>query len=164
MLSRASGDLVRAQRVQQGLSQAELARRADVSRTVLSRLEGGKAAAVQTDVLDRLFHALGSTPRLTGDAQDARRQARLEQGYRLERNRSRHLQLALELLTDAPAARQRIATAKARVALWREKRSCSPYYIERWSEVLALPPHRLAKAMGAFGDWEAAMFQNSPWS
>ena len=119
---------------------------------------------MQTDVLDRLFHALGSTPRLTGDAQDARRQARLEQGYRLERNRSRHLQLALELLTDAPAARQRISTAKARVALWREKRSCSPYYIERWSEVLALPPHRLAKAMGSFGEWEAAMFQNSPWS
>ena len=70
----------------------------------------------------------------------------------------------MDLLTDARAAEPLIAKAKARVALWREKRSCSPYYIDRWSEALDLPPHQLAKTMGSFGEWEDAMFQNSPWS
>jgi transcriptional regulator with XRE-family HTH domain len=164
MFAHVTGDLVRAQRLQQGLSQAELARNAHVSRSVLSRLEGGKASVVQTDVLDRLFHALGCTPTLSGDTPDVRHQARLEQRCRLEQNRSRHLRLAMDLLTDARAAEPLIAKAKARVALWREKRSCSPYYIDRWSEALDLPPHQLAKAMGSFGEWEDAMFQNSPWS
>lgn len=164
MLARTSGDLLYGRRISRGLSQAELARNARVSRTVLSRLERGKATAVQTDVLDRLFAALDCKPSLSDRQPDARTQARLEQHRKIEQNHIRHLRLAIELADDARAAEPMIEKAKERVELWRRKRSCSPHYIERWSEVLSLPPARVAKAMASFGEWEDAMFQNSPWS
>ena len=32
------------------------------------------------------------------------------------------------------------------------------------SQPLALPPRKLAQAMVSLGEWEDALFQNSPWS
>ena len=126
----------------------------------------GKAEAVQTDVVDRLLKVLDVSPRLV-DAKapnDARKQARLEHQNRLEQQRNRHLRLAIDLAHDEQAAPAMIAKALRRVELWRRKRSCSPFYIERWSLLLELPPRKLAKAMASLGDWEDALFQNSPWS
>ena len=164
MLATLLGEVVLAQRLRKGLSQAQLARNARVSRTVLSRLERGKALAVQTDVLDRLFQALDCKPPLGGGQPDARMLARLELLGKQEQNRSRHLRLAIDLADDERVAAPLIAKARERVELWRERRSCSPRYIELWARVLDLPPRRLAKAMSSFGEWENAMFQNSPWS
>lgn len=164
MLAKLSGEFIRGQRLGKGMSQAELARSANVSRSLLSRLEQGGARAVQTDTLDRLFEALGCQPPFGSSQGDARKQARLEQQRKVEQNRSRHLRLAVELASDEHKAVGRVAKARERVALWRRNKSCSPMYIERWSEVLELPPRRLAKAMASFGDWEDALFQNSPWS
>ncbi len=165
MLAQLSGEIVRGHRVAKGLSQAQLARNASVSRTVLSRLEQGKATAVQTDVLDRLFEALGVKPSVLGAApSDDRKRARLEQQHKLEQTRSRHLRLAIELASDEHSAVALVSKAKERVDLWRQKQSCSPYYIERWARVLELPPRGIAKEMASFGAWEDALFQNSPWS
>lgn len=164
MLAQMTGDLIRRRRAEKRLSQAEVARMAGVSRTVLSRLERGTATAVQTDVLDRLFAALEIRPVLDEDPLAARRRARLEQQLRVEKNRTRHLQLALRLAGDGHAARPLIAQARARVQLWHRHQSCSEFYIERWSEVLRLPSRQLAARMALFGDWEDAMFQNTPWS
>jgi hypothetical protein len=50
------------------------------------------------------------------------------------------------------------------VELWRTRRSCSPRYIEAWAQALNHPPAGVAQAMTRFGEWEDAMFQNSPWS
>ena len=94
----------------------------------------------------------------------ARLQARLELQRKLEQQRSRHMRLAVDLVVDEQAAARMVAKARERVELWRSKRSCSPLYIERWSEILALPPRSMAKAMASLGEWEDAMFQNSPWS
>jgi hypothetical protein len=69
--------------------------------------------------------------------------------------------LAVDLATGR--ARGKIAQAKAQVELWRERKLCSEHYIEEWSRVLSLKPKEIAKAMMAFGEWEPAMFQNSPW-
>jgi len=94
----------------------------------------------------------------------ARLQARFDQQMKREQRRARHLRLAVDLAADEQGSASMIAKAQERVALWRSKRSCSPYYIERWSEMLALPPRSLAQAMSSLGEWEDAMFQNSPWS
>ncbi len=166
MLAKQYGRLIKEQRLRKGLNQDELAAAARVSRAVLSRLEQGGARPVQTDTLERLLRALEIEPQVLGRSapDDARKQARLEQERKLERRRNQHLRLAVELADAGPAASAMVAKARARVDLWRTNRSCSPHYIERWSELLALPPRKLAKAMASLGDWEDALFQNSPWS
>lgn len=166
MLAEQYGSLIKAQRVGKGLKQEELARLAGVSRTVVSRLEQCKSKPVQTDVLDRLFEVLGVKPQLLDHSaqDDARKLARLEQQRKLEHQRNRHLRLAIELADDEEAASAMVAKARERVDLWRRKKSCSPFYIERWSELLALPPRKMAKAIASLGEWEDALFQNSPWS
>jgi transcriptional regulator with XRE-family HTH domain len=166
MLAKQFGSLIKAERDRKGLTQSDLARSANVSRSVLSRLERSKALPVQTDILDRLFAALEIEPRVSDNAAPdaARIQARLQQQAKLEQQRNRHLRLALDLAVDAQLAQRMIAKARDRVELWRSKRSCSPLYIERWSEILALPPRRMAQTIASLGEWEDAMFQNSPWS
>ncbi|CAG0944362.1 MAG: hypothetical protein EFKGCFLK_02886 [Rhodocyclaceae bacterium] len=165
MLAERFGALIRQARREKGLTQVALADAAKVSRTVVSRLEQGKPRPVQTDVLDRVLAVLDVVPQLAGDDRlAARRLARMEQGARLERQRSRHLRLALDLAGDRIRARKLIARAKDVVALWRRNGTCSPFYIRRWSALLALPPLELARAMASQGEWEDALFQNTPWS
>lgn len=165
MLAADFGAQIRNERLARGLSQVGLARAAKVSRTVLSRLEQGRPSPVQTDVLDRLFVALDVKPQLPADAVlEARRLARFEQQVKVGEQRSRHLRLALQLAGDRASARRLIGKAKNVVELWRRNRTCSPFYIKRWSALLALPPGELAKAMASIGDWENALFQNTPWS
>jgi transcriptional regulator with XRE-family HTH domain len=159
-------NLIRARRLEMGLSQKQLAEAARVSRTTLSHVEQGKAPHVQMDVLARIMHALDLAPRLsTGGSPDpGRLAARLAHRERLHAQRERHLRLAVELAADSRAARGRIARAREAVELWRRKRSCSPHYIRRWTELLSLPPPQLARRMASLGEWEDAMFQNTPWS
>jgi transcriptional regulator with XRE-family HTH domain len=166
MLAAQYGKLIKDQRVRKGLKQQELADAARVSRAVLSRLEQGKPQPVQTDTIERLLHALDVEPQVLDGSRrdDPRKLARLERERKLEQQRNRHLRLAIELADDEKAAAAMVARARARVDLWRRKRSCSPFYIERWSQILALPPRKLARAMASLGEWEDALFQNSPWS
>jgi len=166
MIAVQCGKLIKAERARVGLKQEELAKKAHVSRGVLSRLEQGKPTAVQSDMIDRLLEALEVKPQVLDQAgrNDARRLARLEQELKLRERRERHLRLAHELALDEPAAAAKVARALERVALWRKNKSCSLYYIERWSRLLALPPRQLAREMFSLGEWEDALFQNSPWS
>ncbi len=166
MLAEQYGQLIKAQRVRKGLKQAELAGAAGVSRAVLSRLEQCKSHPVQTDTIERLLNALGVHAEVLDHParDDARKLARAEHARKLEHQRNRHLRLAIALVDDEEVAAAMVEKARARVALWRSKRSCSPYYIERWAELLAMPPRKLARAMAALGEWEDALFQNSPWS
>lgn len=165
MLAEQCGRLIREAREKKGLKQDELAGKAKVSRTIVSLLERGKSKAVQSDTLDRLLTALELQPQIALPGRDgSRKLARLEQELKLRRQRERHLRLAIELADDAAAAAAKIARARQRVELWRKNRSCSPYYIERWSRLLAQPPRKMAKDIASLGEWQDAMFQNSPWS
>jgi transcriptional regulator with XRE-family HTH domain len=166
MIAEQYGKLIKEQRARRGLTQAALAEAAQVSRAVVSRLEQGKPQPVQTDTIERLLKALGvESQAIDRSARDAaRRLARLEQQNRLVEQRNRHLRLAIELASDERAAPAKVARARERVALWRSQRSCSPFYINRWSRLLALPPRKMAEAMASLGEWEDALFQNSPWS
>lgn len=165
MLSVDLGGLVKKARLAKGLTQGELAQRANVSRSVLSRLEQGKPRPVQTDVLDRIFATLEVKPRMIPDSLvEERRRVRLEQEARVEHQRIRHLRLAVTLASNRAGARKLIARARQRVELWRSNKTCSAFYVKRWSALLALPPVELARAMACLGEWEDALFQNTPWS
>ena len=166
MIAAQVGRLIRDQRLRSGLKQEELAKKAAVSRAVVSGLERGKRPAVQSDTVERLFAALDIKPGVLAHSSDdnPRKLARLEHEIELRRHRERHLRLALDLLSDEQAAAAKVAKAQERVGLWRAKKSCSAFYVDRWSELLALPPRQLAKEMVSLGQWEDALFQNSPWS
>lgn len=159
-------NLIRARRLEMGLSQKRLAEAARVSRTTLSHVEQGKAPHVQMDVLARIMRALDLAPRLSADASPdpGRLSARMAHRERLHAQRERHLRLAVELAADARAARGKIARARKVVELWRRNCTCSPHYVKRWTELLALPPSQLARRMASLAEWEDAMFQNTPWS
>ena len=164
MLAEQYGRLIKEVRLRKGLKQEELANKAQVSRAVLSRLEQGKAKPVQSDTVDRLLAALEVSPQIgQSNPHLPRKMARLEQDLRRREQRERHLRLAIDLGDDASTA-EKVDKARQRVELWRRKQTCSPFYIDRWSELLALPPRKMAKAMSSLGEWEDAMFQNSPWS
>lgn len=165
MIAEQCGKLIKEARLRKGMKQEELAAKARVSRAVLSKLEQAKPKPVQSDSLDRLMAALDVKPEIgEANAASPRRIARLEQELRRREQRERHLRLAIELGEDASAAADKVAKARERVDLWRRNRSCSPFYIERWSKLLALPPKKMAKQMVSLGEWEDALFQNSPWS
>lgn len=158
--------LIRDRRRQQRLSQQQLAVAAAVSRTTLSRVEQGRAVAVQMDVLMRILRALDLDPRLSATASPdpARLAARLQHAARVRDCRERHLRLAVRLAAAPRAARSLIDRARTVVELWRRNRTCSRHYVRRWAQLLALPPAELAERMSALGDWEDALFQNTPWS
>lgn len=165
MLAAQFGGLIRNARQAKGMKQVELAQAAKVSRTILSKLEQDEPRPVQTDLLDRIFQALDIKPELSAvSALDERRRARLEQRIILEQQRNRHFRLAVELATNRKRAQGQIAKARSVVELWRLNHTCSPLYIKRWSELLALPPGELAERMASLGEWENALFQNTPWS
>lgn len=166
MLAQQIGQLIKSQRLAEHLTQADLARRAEVSRTTLSRLESGKAPNVQADVLDRLLASLQILPRVESgpSPSQARLQARQAHDSRLQERRERHLRLMLMLLSEPAEAPARIERARAMINLWRRNRTCSEYFIERWQALLNLPVPQLVQAMLDLGEWEDALFQNTPWS
>lgn len=165
MLAKQYGKLIKESRLRKGLTQEDLAMKAQVSRAVLSRLEQGKEAKpVQSDTLDRLLAALEVRPHVDASGGvDSRRLARLEEEIRRLERKERHLRLAVRLARNESAAAPLVTKARHHVDLWRRTRSCSPFYIDRWSRVLALPPREIAKEISSFGEWEDAMLQNSPW-
>jgi transcriptional regulator with XRE-family HTH domain len=162
MLAQQYGRLIKEARRRKGWMQEDLASKAQVSRAVLSKLEQGKSKPVQSDTLDRLLAALDLHPQV--DGVDSRNLARLEHAIQRLERKERHLRLAVRLAGDEAAAAALVAKARRRVDLWRRKRSCSPFYIDRWSRMLALPPRKLAEEMASLGEWEDALLQNSPWS
>jgi transcriptional regulator with XRE-family HTH domain len=91
-----AGSLLRHARTKAGLSQRQLARRAGVSQTAISQIEGGKASP-RFETLDRLLSVCGFELDLIPRA-----------GVGIDRTTLR------ELLQLAPAERARIAIAEAR--------------------------------------------------
>jgi transcriptional regulator with XRE-family HTH domain len=165
MISREMGRRIKQQRSALGLAQRALCEKAEVSRAVLSKLESGRGEPVQTDVLDRLLAALGADSQpVTAGWQGSRMEERLRQRLHEQQLRERHLRLAIELCANPKEARSSIRRALEQVDLWEQRKSCSPRYIERWRQALSGNARGVAIAMSSFGEWENAMFQNSPWS
>jgi transcriptional regulator with XRE-family HTH domain len=165
MISREIGRHIKSRRAALGLGQDALCAKSRVSRTVLSKLESERGEPVQTDVIDRLLAGLDAKITVSlGEPAGGKVEERLRHRLRQEEVRQRHLRLALDLSTNPRAAAPKIRRALEQVALWEQRKSCSPQYIEGWRKALSAGPRGVALAMTSFGDWENAMFQNSPWS
>ena len=169
MLASDAGRRIKTLRAELGIPQRELCRRASVSRAVLSRLENQQISAVQTDTIERLLEALGHTAKLAPGNEEvsasSRSEERLRHRLRQEALRHGHLRLALDLCMGPPtAAKADIRRALDQVQTWKTRKSCSPQYIVRWTKALDGDPKTVARAITSFGDWENAMFQNTPWA
>jgi len=165
VLSAEIGRHIRSRRHALGIGQEALCAGAGVSRAVLSKLESQRGEPVQTDVIDRLLAALDAKASVSlGEPQHTRAGERLRNRLRQEEQRQRHLRVALDLCANPKAAAPKIRRALRQVGLWEQRKSCSPHYIEGWRKALSLDPRGVALAMTSFGEWENAMYQNSPWS
>ena len=151
MLRQQLAPQIKSRRLALGMSQMVLAQRASVSRTTLSRLEGGVDTPIQTDVLERILDALALSPRLdcgpTGTASSIteKQLARLREQIRMQELREKHWRLALDLVTRPREMKRHVIAARAQVALWEQNRTCSPHYIHRWSAILSLPSPEMAR-------------------
>jgi transcriptional regulator with XRE-family HTH domain len=165
MLSSQIGHHIKSRRSALGIGQEALCAKAQVSRAVLSKLESQRGEPVQTDVIDRLLAGLDAKVTVSlGEPASGKVEERLRHRLRQEERRGRHLLLALDLSANPQSAPPKIQRALRQVDLWEQRKSCSPKYIEGWRKALSLDPRGVALAMTSFGDWENAMYQNSPWS
>ena len=102
---------------------------------------------------------------VAADASASRVLARLTQAS-VEKDRLiRHQRIALDLaLLPSGETSCLIRNAKCIVNRWRNERLCSKDYIERWEEILSLPPKKIAEAIVSDMDgWGPSLRQNSPW-
>lgn len=128
--------------------------------------------AISTDALARARRTRGQTAdsapivakRTALQPDSERLRARLEHKLKLTDRRNRHIRLAVTLAIEPRKAVQLVRQARCQVALWRIRSLCSELYIERWSQLLSRPPREIARAMTELGEWEDALFQNSPWA
>lgn len=165
MLSLQVGRLIKRRRAALGIAQQSLCAKARVSRAVLSKLENERGQPVQTDVIDRLAEGLGTRATVVlGEGASSKAEERLRHQLRQEELRQRHLRLALDLCANPKSAGPKIRRALKQVELWERRKSCSARYIEHWKKALSGDARGVALAMTSFGEWENAMYQNSPWS
>ncbi len=77
----------------------------------------------------------------------------------------RHQRIALDLaLLPSSETSRLIRNAMSIVNRWRNERLCSKDYIEKWDEILQLPPKKMAETIVSDMDgWGPSMRQNSPW-
>ena len=77
----------------------------------------------------------------------------------------RHQRIAIDLLRLPAKDRDGLVERAAKVvAMWRQKKLCSADYVNRWSDILGLPPLEMAAAIVSDADgWGTALRQNSPW-
>lgn len=100
-----------------------------------------------------------------GAEKSARQLARANQAA-VEQNRLiRHHKIAFDLATaDDDKRGQLVEGARAVVARWRAERICSADYIQRWEDILSMPPRQMALVIVSdAGGWGPSLRQNSPW-
>lgn len=150
------------------LSQAALAEASGTSRVTIARLEGGAEHDVRLgtvlalcEALDLELAAVSAGGAAALETRLARERAR---AGRLER-RLAHARLAAWLLAARPEqARRLVARARSVVDRWQRDRLCSDHYVSRWRRMLSGSVGRVAGALLDAGEWEDALYQNTPFS
>jgi transcriptional regulator with XRE-family HTH domain len=154
-------------RRRKALSQAALAALSGTSRVTIARLEAGAARDVRVRTVERVCEALGfevaAVPVGAEPVLETQLAREREKTRRLER-RLAHAALAARLLAGRREASGLIRTARAAVDRWERERLCSRHYIVRWRALLAGPVEQVARALAAPGEWQDALFQNTPWA
>ena len=150
-------------RIDKGLAQVDVARRAGIGRSTLVHLESG--ADVRMSKVLAVAKILGveiepvSEPGIIA----RRKQARFQNAFRVQALQSAHRRIALDLLQGAPSMAKAIIEARRMVDVWERNETCSPFYIKRWKEVLRGSAREVGKALSQLDPkWELALFQNTP--
>jgi transcriptional regulator with XRE-family HTH domain len=157
------GRSLRALRQEKGMSQANLAAAAGVSRSTIIQME--KGMDTQTSSLEMAGQVLGASLVLASESSDLarRRLARVQQQQKLAAAREKHLNIAVRLALGGRQAAALKSNALAMVSLWREKELCSPAYIKRWQSILDGAPRQIARnILDMDAQWGPALRQNTP--
>jgi transcriptional regulator with XRE-family HTH domain len=158
---------LRTARQSQALTQGALAARSGTSRVTVARVEAGSAGDARVGTIASLCEALGlelaAVPVGARPALETLLARERERSRRLDLRR-RHAVLAARLLVARrPQAAAFVATARGVVDRWERERLCSSHYVSRWRAMLKGPVERVAQALLEPGDWQDALFQNTPW-
>jgi antitoxin (DNA-binding transcriptional repressor) of toxin-antitoxin stability system len=96
---------------------------------------------------------------------DERRLARQEQEGIEQKRLLAHQRIGIALLGRKDRRKELLAAARSEVRRWAAQDLCSPDYIDRWTQWLALPDVELVELMCSDADgWGRAMRQNSPFA
>jgi HTH-type transcriptional regulator/antitoxin HipB len=164
------GRQARTARKARGLSIRSAAQQLCCSPRFVHQLEQGKPTARMDKVqqaLSGLGLQLSVQPVSAGgveapSAQAARVEARAKQGLYEEKLACAHYRIAA-LLALGEISPDDINRARSQVRKWADEQICSPWYIDRWSRILAGTGRQIASRMVALGKDDAkALFQNTP--
>ena len=158
------GPALRKLRENLGLSQVDTAKRAGIGRSTLLHLENG-SGDVRLSKLTAVAKILGVEiePVSEPSVLSQRKQARFQNAFRMQALQSAHRRIALDLLQGDPSIGEAIIEARAMVELWERDKTCSPFYIQRWKDVLQGSAVEIGKALSQLDEkWELALFQNTP--
>jgi transcriptional regulator with XRE-family HTH domain len=157
------GVTLKALREKKGLSQVDMARIAGIGRSTLVHLENG--ADVRLSKLTAVARVLGVEiePVAEPGVMFLRKQARLQNAFRMQALQSAHRRIALDLIQGDPAMARAMIEARRMVGIWERDKTCSPFYIKSWKAVLRGSAREVGKALSRLDEkWELALLQNTP--
>jgi hypothetical protein len=92
-----------------------------------------------------------------------RKQARLQNAFRMQALQSAHRRIALDLMQGDPSMAKAMIEARRMVEIWERDKTCSLFYIKRWKAVLRGSAREVGKALSRLDEkWELALLQNTP--
>ena len=150
-------------REQKGLSQVDMAKAAGIGRSTLVHLENG--ADVRLSMVTAVARVLGVEiePVAEPSVMFQRKQARLQNAFRMQALQSAHRRIALDLMQGDPAMAKAMIEARRMVEIWERDKTCSPFYIKSWKAVLRGSAREVGKALSRLDEkWELALLQNTP--
>lgn len=150
-------------RENKGLSQVHVAKMAGIGRSTLVHLENG--ADVYLSKIAAVAKILGVEigPVAEPDGLAQRKQARAQNAFRMQALQNAHRRIALDLLQNDPATARAVIEARKMVEIWERNKTCNPFYIKKWRDVLRGSAWEVGKALSRLDEkWELALFQNTP--
>ena len=157
------GLTLKALREKKGLSQVDMARTAGIGRSTLVHLENG--ADVRLSKVTAVARVLGVEiePVAEPSLMFQRKEARLQNAFRMQALQSAHRRIALDLMQGDPAMAKAMIEARRMVEIWERDKTCSPFYIKSWKAVLRGSAREVGKALSRLDEkWELALLQNTP--
>ena len=157
------GLLLKEIREKKGLSQESVAKAAGVGRSTLVHLENGADVRLSKLIAIAKILEVAIEPVSEPNVLAQRRQARLQNAFRMQSLQSAHRRIALDLLQEEPSIAKALADARQMVELWEQKQTCSSFYIETWKRVLSGSLREVGAALSQLDEsWEPALLQNTP--
>lgn len=149
-----------------GFRQDEVASRVGVGRTTIVAIESGNLGRTSVDTMISFAELAGlkieAVPMEHSSVMLRRRIARLEHRLAVEKRRDLHLRVANTIAASPGKVADLVNKALLQVAQWEKHKTCSPFYINKWREILSFRREKIAEFLSGSSEWLDALFQNSP--